>query len=308
MALCCRQQASAVNLSCTLVGKQIIDLLDKSVEIDGRRVELVATGRQRLLAGAGHGMCGERNDRNMPRLLIGLEPAGRFPAVYHGKIEVPQDNVGHFGYRLFASDRAILGDQDLEPVEQFEPHLQHVDVVVVVLDIKDFGHEATSGTFCDWRVFATYPCTIATSWAGSNESFNRIPSTPELRRARSAAVRSRDGPPRTGRRRHAGRSCSAVMSWNPSISGIMRSSKMISGTSSPSRSSATRPFSASLICHCCGSNQDRIRSRCVGSSSTRSTHVRRTRAWYGCSSAINRSRSIGLVRYPAAPRVMPLCC
>src|SRR5580704_2827987 len=223
-------------------------------------------------------MGGERDDRNMPCLLIALEPAGRFPAVHYRKIEIHQDDVGHFDRRFFAPNRAILGNQNFETVEQFESHLHHVDVVVVVLDIKDLGHEATSGTFCVLRVFATYPRTIATSWAGSNESFNRIPSTPELRRARSAAVRSRDVITMTGIRRHAGRSCSAVMSWNPSISGIMRSSKMISGTSSASRSSATRPFSASLICQCCGSSQDRMRSRCVGSSSTRSTRVRRARA------------------------------
>src|ERR1700688_4967965 len=56
--------ASAVDLA----GKEVFDLLHQPVEIDRLGVELVAAGRQRPLAGAGHGMCGERDDRNMPRL------------------------------------------------------------------------------------------------------------------------------------------------------------------------------------------------------------------------------------------------
>src|SRR5258708_4428240 len=54
--------AASPQLAGTLVGQQVIDLLHEPVEINGLGVELVAAGRQRLLAGAGHGMCGERDD------------------------------------------------------------------------------------------------------------------------------------------------------------------------------------------------------------------------------------------------------
>src|SRR5262249_20373103 len=98
-----------------------------------------------------------------------------------------------------------------EPLKHVKTHLQHVNVVVVVLDIKDLGHEAASGTSCDRRMSVTRRRTMSMSWAGLKEFFKRIVSTPEFSRARSAAVRSRAVITITGMFSHTGRACSAVM-------------------------------------------------------------------------------------------------
>ena len=44
----------------------------------------------------------------------------------------------------YAALLAILRRQHLEIAEKLEPHLEHEDVVVVVFDIKHFGHDAAS--------------------------------------------------------------------------------------------------------------------------------------------------------------------
>ena len=65
-------------------------------------------------------------------------------------------------------------------------------------------------------------------------------------------------------------------------------------------------FRPQLSSQCCGSSQDRRCSRCVMSSSTTSTRVSPSRALNRRMRSTSLSRSIGLVRYPEAPSVMPL--
>jgi len=73
---------------------------------------------------------------------------------------------------------------------ELEAHLEHIDVVVIVLDVQNFRHEATSGTWFLPRALATTRRTICTRCAGSKEFFGKILSTPELIRLQSASVRS----------------------------------------------------------------------------------------------------------------------
>src|SRR5262249_18354557 len=72
-----------------------------------------------------------------------------------------------------------------------------------------------------------------------------------------------------------------------------------------SRSRATLPFSASINNHAWGSSQERMRSRCIASSSTTKIRVGPEGALYFAIRSTNFSRSIGFVRYPTAPSVMP---
>src|SRR5262245_53756265 len=55
-----------------------------------------------------------------------------------------EDDVRPLGSRHLAALLAVLCRQHLEIAEQFGPHLEHVDAVVVVFDVKHFGHDASS--------------------------------------------------------------------------------------------------------------------------------------------------------------------
>jgi hypothetical protein len=75
---------------------------------------------------------------------IALESPRGFPAVDDGHFEVHQDDVRLLGSRHLAPFLAVLRRQNLEIAQQLEPHLEHIDVVVVVFDVKHFGHDAAS--------------------------------------------------------------------------------------------------------------------------------------------------------------------
>ncbi len=117
---------------------------DQSIEFYRLAVELVAPRGERLFAFAGERMCGESDDWNVAGLRIALESPRGFPAVDDGHFEVHQDDVRLLGSRHLAPFLAVLRRQNLEIAQQLEPHLEHIDVVVVVFDIKHFGHDAAS--------------------------------------------------------------------------------------------------------------------------------------------------------------------
>src|SRR5262249_54234228 len=124
-------------------------------------IELVAAGSERLFPLAGECMRGERDDRNIARLRVGLEPPRRFPPVDHRHFEVHEDDVGPLGARHGAALLAIFRCYDLEVLPQLEPHLEHVDVVVVVFDVEHFGHDAASIPLS--RAVAWAPCAVPVS-------------------------------------------------------------------------------------------------------------------------------------------------
>src|SRR5262245_57752454 len=105
-------------------------------------VELVAPRIHRFLALTGHGMRRQTDDRDAARLRIALEPPGGFPAVDHRHLQIHQDDVRLLGRRGLAALLAVLRRQNLEIAEQLEPHLEHVEVVVVVFDVEDLDHDA----------------------------------------------------------------------------------------------------------------------------------------------------------------------
>src|SRR6516162_1487688 len=95
--------------------------------------------------------------------------------------------------------------------------------------------------------------------------------------------------------RQPGSFCKVATTWKPSISGIIRSSRIKPGLPWWRLASASLPFAASWTIHRWLSSHARIRSRWKASSSTNSTRV----GWAGarkCSTILcRRSRSIGLV-------------
>src|SRR5206468_3694825 len=99
---------------------------------------------ERLLALAGERVRGERDDRDVARLWIVLQSARRLPAVDDRHFEIHQDDVGAFAERHRTALLAVRCCHNVEIAQQLEPHLEHVDVVVVVLDVEYFGHDAAS--------------------------------------------------------------------------------------------------------------------------------------------------------------------
>src|SRR6516165_9018861 len=117
---------------------------DQPLEFDRLGVELVASGAKRLLALAGERVRGERNDRDAAGLWIVLQSSRRLPAVDYRHFEIHQDDVGALAQRHRAALFAVRRRYNLELAQELEPHLEHVDVVLVVLDVEYFGHDAAS--------------------------------------------------------------------------------------------------------------------------------------------------------------------
>src|SRR6266540_488084 len=266
---------------------------DQPIEFDRRGVELVTSSSNRLFALARQRVRGQNDDRDVTGLRIALQSSRGFPAVDDGHFEVHQDDVRLLGSRHLAPFLAVLRRQNLEIAEQLESHLEHIDVVVVV---KHFGHDAasiplmTSGFFCTSRRMRL------TRSAGRNLSLTNTNWTPAFKRSRSFASKSSEVITMTGMSRQSASFCKAATTAKPSISGIIRSSRITSGLPCWRRSSASRPFAASRTAHCGPSSHPRIRSRWTASSSTSRTRVGGVDARKRVTSRCSRSRSIGLVR------------
>src|SRR3984893_5625100 len=269
---------------------------DQPIEFDRRAVELVTPSGNRLFALAGQRVRGQNDDRDVAGLRIALKPPRGFPAVDNGHFEVHKDDIRALADRHCATLLAILRRQHLEIAEQLEPHLEHIDVVVVVFDVKHFGHDAASILLTTAGLLCTSRRMRSTRSAGRNLSLTSTDCTPEFNRARSLASRSREVMTMTGMSRQPASFCKAATTAKPSISGIIRSSRITSGLSVCRRASACRPFSASCTIQCWPSSHPRTRSRWIASSSTSSTLVARAGARKRPTSRCSRSRSIGLVR------------
>src|SRR5215472_9783765 len=125
------------------------------------------------------------------------------------------ERTGHLAALL-----AILRRQHLEIAEQLEPHFEHEDVVVVVFDVKYFGHDAASISPLTAGLLCTNRRMRSTRSAGRNLSLTSTDCTPEFNLARSLASRSSDVMTMTGMSRHAS-FCKAATTAKPSISGII---------------------------------------------------------------------------------------
>src|SRR6266550_4370203 len=269
---------------------------DQPIEFDRRAVELVTPSGNRLFALACQRVRGQNDDRDVAGLRIALQSPCGFPAVDDGHFEIHQDDIGALADRHLAPLLAVLRRQNLEIAEQLEPHLEHIDVVVVVFDVKHFGHDAASISLLTAGLLCTSRRMRSTKSAGWNLSLTSTDCTPEFNRARSLASRSSEVMTMTGMFRQPVSFCKAATTAKPSISGIIKSSRIMSGMFSCIRLSASRPFSASRTVHCGPSSHPRIRSRWTASSSTSSTRVGGTCARNRLTSRCSRSRSIGLVR------------
>src|SRR6266700_7431297 len=163
---------------------------DQPIEFDRRAVELVTPSGNRLFAFARQRVRGQNDDRDVAGLRIALELPRSFPAVDDWHFEVHQDDIGALADRHGAALLAILRRQHLEIAEQLEPHLEHIDVVVVVFDVKHFGHDAASIPLLTAGILCTSRRMRSTRSAGRNRSLTSTNWTPAFNRSRSLASRS----------------------------------------------------------------------------------------------------------------------
>src|SRR5262245_35539517 len=112
------------------------------MKFDRFGVKLLAPRGNRLLALARQRMCGQSDDRNVLGLRVAFQTPRGFPAVNNGHFEVHQDNIRLLGRRHLAPFLAVRGRENLEIPKKLKPHFEHIDVVVVVFDIKHFDHDA----------------------------------------------------------------------------------------------------------------------------------------------------------------------
>src|SRR6516225_7204824 len=115
---------------------------DQPLKFDRFGVELLAPRGNRLLALAGKRMGGQGDDGNVLGLRVVFQTPGGFPAINDRHFEVHQDNIRLLGRRHLASFLTVRGRENLEIPKKLKPHFEHIDVVVVVFDIKHFDHDA----------------------------------------------------------------------------------------------------------------------------------------------------------------------
>src|SRR5262249_8651487 len=136
-------------------------------------------------------MRGQRDDGDVASLRIALEPSRGFPAIDDGHFEVHQNDIRALANRHRAALLPVLRSQHLEIAKQLEPHLEHKHIVVVVFDVKYFGHDAASIPLLIAGFLSTSRRTRSTRSAGRNLSLTSTDCTPEFNRSRSLASRSR---------------------------------------------------------------------------------------------------------------------
>jgi hypothetical protein len=172
------------------------------IEFDRLGVEIVTPCRDRFITLTGQRMRRESNDGDVAGFRIVPEPSCRLPAINDGHLKVHQNDVWLFRSRHLTALLAILRGQYLEIAEQLEPHLEHVDVVVVIFDVKHFGHDAAS-TPRVTGMLRMIRRMCSTRSAGWNLSLTNTDCTPEFSRARSFASRSSEVITMTGMSRQA---------------------------------------------------------------------------------------------------------
>src|SRR5215468_4756758 len=113
---------------------------DQTIKFDRFGIKLLAPRGNRLLALAGERMCGQSDDGNVLGLRAAFQALRGFPAVNNGHFEVHQNNIRLFGRRHLAPFLAVLGRENLEIPKKLKPHFEHIHVVLIVFDVKDFEH------------------------------------------------------------------------------------------------------------------------------------------------------------------------
>src|SRR6516162_8057142 len=175
--------------------EQSRNLAKQTRDFDRLGIVIFATHFHGLLAIAGHRVRGERDHRDPPSGIVGLDPARCLPTVDHWQAHVHQDEVGPLRERHIGALLPVHRDRDLVAVAG-EPARKHVAVHLIVFDQQNFWHRlsrcllvqlamrSASWTSC----FARRPRTAAASSIRYDGFLAMIRSACPLRTPKSSAV------------------------------------------------------------------------------------------------------------------------
>src|SRR6185436_8544854 len=93
--------------------EQRLDLRQQARQLDGLRVEVVATHAPRPLGILGHGVRREADHGDAGRAVPGLDSPGRLPAVEHRQSQIHEDEIRLVGARLRDALLAVRRGRDL---------------------------------------------------------------------------------------------------------------------------------------------------------------------------------------------------
>src|SRR3979409_2469948 len=147
-------------------------------------------------------MSGQSDHGDVLGFGIVLDPSRSFPAIDYGHFQVHQDDVRSLTKSHLAALLTVLRRQNLEIAQQLKPHFEHVDVVLVVFDVKHFDHDAASAPLSTAGLVCTSRRMRSTNSAGRNVSLTNTDCTPEFNRSRSFASRLSEVMTMTGMSRH----------------------------------------------------------------------------------------------------------
>src|SRR5215207_7283594 len=121
--------------------EKLFDFSQEPVKLHGLSVKIFTSCSKCLFAFPSKGMRGQTDDGNVARFGFTFEAPRGFPPVDDRHLQVHQDQIWPFRCRYRASLLAILRHQNLKLVSEFESHLEHVDVVVIVFDVQNSNHD-----------------------------------------------------------------------------------------------------------------------------------------------------------------------
>src|SRR5271156_3849224 len=183
--------------------------------------------------------------------VIGLDAAGRLPAVDNRQAHIHQYDVGPFAARKIDALLPVHSEHHLKAAADETPR-EHVAVHFVVFDQQNFCHLPPSFIYAFALTVArtgrrrTASLIAATISRRDAPPFSITLRACPWRRSRSAAVSCFAVMTMTGISRHCACAARASSTSKPSISGIIRSSRMTAGAGcSPSQPKAATPLSAS---------------------------------------------------------------
>src|SRR5262249_16169781 len=285
--------------------EQSRNLAKQTRDFDWLGIVIFATHFHRLLAIAGHGVRGERDHRNPPSGIVGLDPTRCLPTVDHRQAHVHQDEVGPLRQRHIGALLPIHRDRDLVAVAD-ESARKHVAVHLIVFDQQNSWHRVLiqlAMRSASWTGrLARRARTAAATSIRYDGSLAMIRSACPLRTPKSSAVSSFAVTTMTGISANAGPLRNSRRNSKPSISGINRSSKIKLGAGWLSiQSKALRPFTAAWATYPIPVSIRQSVSRVGRSSSTTRIETPPEAGQCARRSAARRCRSTGLVRKSAAP-------
>jgi hypothetical protein len=134
-------------------GEQLFNFLDKSRQVQGLAIVVIAAGLKRHFAIASHRVRRKRNDRDRRGGRVRLDPPCRLPPVHDRQAHIHEDEIRPFRNGEFHARLSVFGKEDFEPTPRQPPRdmsrfnsLSSTRRILVI-----FGFLQPWGRFRDWQ-------------------------------------------------------------------------------------------------------------------------------------------------------------